>query len=129
MFSTATIPERLSKSFKKGDQSVLQSGLAPQIIIFDQVEIGFNNFYQMQIKSNESESLINMFQLTRGLKQIFSHGYFIIRLSIDLMFLRGYCTPNLKLVCFMHYLKIINSFRKNNACTLKKIVHGTQKWH
>ena len=46
--------------------------------------------------------------------------------------LRGYCTPNLKLACFVCYLKIINTFFvcvKNNICILKKIVQGTQKWH
>ena len=45
------------------------------------------------------------------------------------LLLRGYCTPNLKLVCFVWYLKIINTFLKNNACILKQIVQGTQKWH
>ena len=30
-----------------------------------------------------------------------------------------YCTPNLKLACFVCYLKIINTFLKNNACILK----------
>ena len=28
--------------------------------------------------------------------------------------LRGYCTPNLKLAYFVCYLKIINTFLKNN---------------
>ena len=28
--------------------------------------------------------------------------------------LRGFCTPNLKLACFVCYLKIINSFSKND---------------
>ena len=44
--------------------------------------------------------------------------------------LRGYYTPNLKLACFVCYLKIINTFfLKNNVCILKQIVQGTQKWH
>ena len=33
----------------------------------------------------------------------------------------GYCTPNLKLACFVCYLKIINTFSKNIACILKYI--------
>ena len=33
-------------------------------------------------------------------------------------FLRGYCTSNLKLACFVCYLKIINTFSKNNTCSL-----------
>ena len=41
---------------------------------------------------------------------------------------RGYCTPNLKLACFVLYLKIINTFLTNNAC-IKKIVQETQKWY
>ena len=32
--------------------------------------------------------------------------------------LRGNCTPNQKLACFLLYLKIINTFLKNNICTL-----------
>ena len=30
------------------------------------------------------------------------------------MYLRGYYTPNQKLACFVLYLKIINTFMKNN---------------
>ena len=33
--------------------------------------------------------------------------------------LRGYCTPNLKLACFVCYIKIIDTFSKNNECILK----------
>ena len=48
--------------------------------------------------------------------------------------LRGYCTPNIKLACFVHYLqkkKKINyhHFLKNNISILKQIVQGTKKWH
>ena len=32
--------------------------------------------------------------------------------SNGLLDLRGYCTPNLKLTCFVLYLKIINTFFK-----------------
>ena len=32
--------------------------------------------------------------------------------------LRGYCTPNLELACFVCYLKIVNTFMKNNVCIL-----------
>ena len=39
--------------------------------------------------------------------------------------LRGYYTPNLKLVCFVCYLKIINLFWKHDVRILKKIVQGT----
>ena len=34
--------------------------------------------------------------------------------------LRGYCTPNLKLACFVCRLKIINTFRKKNNEKMKK---------
>ena len=36
--------------------------------------------------------------------------------------LRGYYTPNQKLTCFVLYLKIINTFLKNNVCIFKQIV-------
>ena len=32
--------------------------------------------------------------------------------------LRGYYIPNQKLACFVPYLKIINTFMKNNICIL-----------
>ena len=32
--------------------------------------------------------------------------------------LSGYCTPNQKLAGFVLYLKIINTFLKNNLCIL-----------
>ena len=32
--------------------------------------------------------------------------------------LRGYCTPKQKLACFVLYLKIINTFLKNNVYIL-----------
>ena len=41
--------------------------------------------------------------------------------------LRGYCTSYQKLACFVLYLKIINTFLKNNICILEKIVQGIQK--
>ena len=42
------------------------------------------------------------------------------------IYLRGYCTPNLKLECFVWYLKIVNTFLKNDVCILKQIVQATQ---
>ena len=41
--------------------------------------------------------------------------------------LRGYCTPNQISAYFVLYLKIINTFLKNDMCILKQIVQGTQK--
>ena len=45
--------------------------------------------------------------------------------------LRGYCTPNQKLACFVLYLKIVNTFQKKkkkyHTCILQQIVQGTQK--
>ena len=35
--------------------------------------------------------------------------------------LRGYCTPSLKLACFICFLKTVNTFLKNNVCILKQI--------
>ena len=35
--------------------------------------------------------------------------------------LRGYCTPNLKLVCFVCYFKIISTFSKDSACIFNKV--------
>ena len=32
--------------------------------------------------------------------------------------LMEYCTPNKKLACFVLYLKIINTFLKNDICIL-----------
>ena len=34
------------------------------------------------------------------------------------LWLRGNCTPDQKLACFVHYLKIINTSLKNNICIL-----------
>ena len=31
---------------------------------------------------------------------------------------KGYCTPDQKLLCFVLYLKIANTFLKNNICIL-----------
>ena len=48
------------------------------------------------------------------------------------MKLRGNCTSNQKISMFCAlgpYLKITNTFLKNNICILKQIVLGTQKWH
>ena len=43
--------------------------------------------------------------------------------------LRGNCTPNQKLACFVLQLKIINTFWKNNICiSYPIIVQGTEKW-
>ena len=42
------------------------------------------------------------------------------------IYLREYYLPNLKLACFMYYLKIIKTFLKNNICNLKQIVQVTQ---
>ena len=36
--------------------------------------------------------------------------------------LRWYRTPNLKLACFVYYLKIVNTLFFHNACIFKKIV-------
>ena len=42
--------------------------------------------------------------------------------------LTGNCTPNKKSACscFVLYLKIINTFFKNNICILKQIVQETK---
>ena len=46
----------------------------------------------------------------RNIRNILSENVFFT--------LRGYCTRNLKLECFVLYLKIINMFVKNNTCIL-----------
>ena len=38
--------------------------------------------------------------------------------SLIMIILRGYYNPNQKLACFVCYLKIINTFLKNNICIL-----------
>ena len=44
--------------------------------------------------------------------------------------LRGYCTPNLKLACFVSYLKIINTFFEKWCIHLKsKLSMELKKWH
>ena len=37
------------------------------------------------------------------------------------VFLRGYCTPDQKLACFVLYLKIINIFMKNIYASYSKL--------
>ena len=41
-----------------------------------------------------------------------------ILLKFRHLVLRGNCTPNQILACFMFYLKIINTFSKNDICIL-----------
>ena len=53
----------------------------------------------------------------------------IIHLLSSCLGLRGKGTPNQKLACFVHCLKIIKIFGKNNISILKQIVWETQKWH
>ena len=51
-------------------------------------------------------------------------GYFLFY-----FLLKGELHPctNQKLACFVLYLKIINTFLKNNICILKQIVQGIEK--
>ena len=42
---------------------------------------------------------------------------YISRLNL----LRGYCITNQKLACFVLYLKIINTFLKNDICMSKEL--------
>ena len=46
--------------------------------------------------------------------------------SLTWQALRGNCTPNQKLACFVLYLKIVNTFVQHNVYILKQIVQGTQ---
>ena len=41
--------------------------------------------------------------------------------------LRGKGTPNQNLACFVHYLKIINTFLENNMCIMEQIVSKALK--
>ena len=43
--------------------------------------------------------------------------------------LRGYCTSNLKLACFGHYLEISNTFMKKTIYIFMQIVQETQNKH
>ena len=43
----------------------------------------------------------------------------LVLISMTPNTLRGYCIPNLKLACFVCYLKIIDTFSKNDTCMLK----------
>ena len=44
--------------------------------------------------------------------------------------LKGYYTTNQKLACFVLYLKIINTFLKNDIyASYSKLFQGAQKWH
>ena len=38
--------------------------------------------------------------------------------SYLVIIVKGYCTPDQKLACFVLYLKITNTFMKNNICNL-----------
>ena len=42
-------------------------------------------------------------------------------------FIKGYCTPNQKLACFVPYLKIVNTFMKNNNYALHRISSKNSK--
>ena len=73
-----------------------------------------------------------------GKPPVYYHELRAVRLSCtlcqkpffsDMHILTGYYTPNQKLACLVMYLKIINTFLKNNVCILKQIVQGNQKWH
>ena len=43
------------------------------------------------------------------------------RQSVDISYLRGYCTPNQKLTCFVLYLKIINTFLNKLHASYSKL--------
>ena len=40
-----------------------------------------------------------------------------------ILYLRGNCTPNQNLACFVLYLKIVNTFLQIDVC------QGARKWH
>ena len=45
------------------------------------------------------------------------------------VYVMGVLHPNNKLACFVLYLKIIDTFLKNDVCILQLIVQGIQKRH
>ena len=55
--------------------------------------------------------------------------YFIWNSPFSIIRLRGNCTPNQNLACFVDDLKIMNRFWKNHMINLKQIVWEAQKWH
>ena len=46
------------------------------------------------------------------------HHYALVGNTLLEEILRGYCTRNQKLACFVFYLKIINTFLKTDTCIL-----------
>ena len=42
-------------------------------------------------------------------------------MTSNIVLLRGYCTPNQKLECFVLYLKIINTFWKTKCASDRKL--------
>ena len=52
-----------------------------------------------------------------------------ILLKFRQLVLRGNCTPNQILACFVFYLKIINTFSKNDICILQQIVQEIEQWN
>ena len=53
--------------------------------------------------------------------------YNLLQDIMGMWLLRGCCTSNQKLACFVLYLKIISPFLKNNVRILQEIAQGTQK--
>ena len=49
---------------------------------------------------------------------LYTRLQWLYHISAPFVILRGYCTSYPKLTCFMLYLKIINTFLKNNLCIL-----------
>ena len=44
-----------------------------------------------------------------------------------MLIVKGYCIPTPKLACFVLFLKIINTFLKNNIASYSKLSKETQK--
>ena len=83
-------------------------------------ELGFAQceFHMIWIQKIEVLGEENVNATTASMKSIWSCSIVLIEKHL-LETLRGYCTPNLKLACFVCYRKIINTVLKNNACIIK----------
>ena len=57
------------------------------------------------------------------------HNKFKTNTSMTCFFLRGHCTPDQKLACFVLYLKVINIFMKNIYASYSKLSNELKKWH
>ena len=87
--------------------------------ILERFEVsGDKIFYKTptNLKAEHFENSLNKLAIAANSTGSKSHRYYVLYKATDTKYLKGgNCIPNQKLACFALYLKIVNTFLKNNA--------------